>query len=104
MKLKKKQVKSHVALHKSGKVLEEKGDPVDFSSHRIQPPDGHVLVGLSKGITKNLGDFESARVDCWMSAVVPLEEGTEALDEMSELIDSVIDDELTAIAKALRRK
>ena len=31
---------------------------------------GQRRVGMSKGITVNLGDYQSARLDCWMEAVV----------------------------------
>ena len=29
-----------------------------------------IKVGLSKGVTLNLGNYESAKFDCWMEAEV----------------------------------
>jgi hypothetical protein len=101
-KLKKSQAKSHVTINKNNKVTYEKGEPLEFNAQHALPQEGFTLVGLSKGITKNLGDYESARVDCWMSSTVEHLKAVDALEEMSSLIDDTIDQELTAIAKALR--
>lgn len=53
---------------------------------------GYRLVGLSKGVTVNLGHYESARIDVWMSVVVEdtPEEALEALAEISGLCDEHI--------------
>jgi hypothetical protein len=106
--LKKKSINSNVSSHvtiANGKTVSyEKGEPLEFNANKVIPPIGYTVVGLSKGITKNLGDYESARVDCWMSHVVKQADAVQALEDMSTLIDETIDSELTAIAKALRRK
>ena len=49
---------------------------------------GERLVGMSKGYTINLGNYESAKIDCWMSRVVP-DEDTAAMDALAEISDQI---------------
>jgi hypothetical protein len=53
-------------------------------------PEGKTLVGLSKGATVNLGNYQSARIDCWISSICDdNQESIQAkLDEISNIIDS----------------
>lgn len=50
-------------------------------------PEGKAVVGLSLGVTLNMGDFESARVDVFIQRHVSdtdddIEEGLAAISEM----------------------
>lgn len=51
-----------------------------------------VTVGFSKGYTINLGNYESARINCWVSKKVKDDERL-VLDTMAE-ISSLIDEQL----------
>ena len=53
-------------------------------------------VGLSKGMTINMGDYQSARVDLWMERVVPDNDRDveKAIMEMSESIDGYLAEEI----------
>lgn len=57
--------------------------------------EGQCRVGLAKGATINLGDFQSARIDVWMERVVEESDDSveEALDFMSLMLDRRIEEE-----------
>lgn len=83
-------------------VLKEKGIEQENDNNPIGTlPEGKAIVGLSKGLTVNLGNYESARVSCWISRVVNDNE-TEIMDnlvQISDMLDEQIQfevDELTA--------
>ena len=49
--------------------------------------------GLSKGITKNMGDYESLRVECWLcDEVQPNETPKEAFKRVDETLNEVIEE------------
>lgn len=48
-------------------------------------------VGMSKGATLNMGDYESLRIDAWLStAVLPEETVQEAFSRIADILDEVI--------------
>lgn len=54
-----------------------------------------TIVGLSKGITKNMGNYQTLRIDCWLAT--PVEKGKtvgETLENISEILDTVLADEV----------
>lgn len=55
-------------------------------------PQGKALIGLSLGVTMNMGDFESARVDVFIQRNVDDDDDSikEGLAELSELIHEEI--------------
>ncbi len=71
---------------KERKVLKE-SNPVSISK-KINP-HSPVIIGLNKGVTKNMDNFESLRIDVWFST--PLAEGVDPKDGYSEISD-IIDD------------
>lgn len=79
---------------KKMEITEEKGSELEeennTSQGMLQP--NRMIVGLSKGITLNLGNYESAKISCWMSKNVPEEEKDimNALNDISEMIDEQI--------------
>lgn len=54
---------------------------------------GQRRVGMSKGVTLNLGNYQSARIDAWMEKVVVDDEHSinEAIISISEEIDAVLE-------------
>lgn len=73
----------------NGNVPLKKGTPLDHSTKH--PPQSGVKFGISKGLTKNMDNFESLRVDVWLNSEV--EEG-ETLQEAFDRVDSILNDEL----------
>lgn len=83
---------------KVGKEPEEiikEGNPLDHArkQNQVSSPNEvpQTIVGLSKGVTVNMGDYQSLRVDCWLTT--PLKEGQtlqQAYDEIAELIEERI--------------
>ena len=59
----------------------------------VVPKEKEATVGLSKGYSFNMGNFESARINCWIS--VPCKnDDTEIMDtfaRVSELLDEQIE-------------
>ena len=67
------------------------GTPLDHST-KHSPNEG-VKFGMSKGCTKNMGDFESLRVDAWLtSEVLPGESIKEAFARVEEILDEVLEE------------
>lgn len=55
--------------------------------------------GISKGITKNMDNYESLRVDCWLSDVVREGETVqEAFARVESIIDEVLEESVLATA------
>ncbi len=69
------------------------GTPNDhFNKHKAN------IVGLSKGITKNMDNYESLRVDCWVSVQVKEGEDPEKiLDILSDAIDKRLELEVEKV-------
>lgn len=101
------EVDTHVIVEKreSGgtkKVLKEKGTEHDNDNNPTGAlPEGKAVVGLSKGLTINLQNYESARVNCWISKVSNDDEVSimNTLAEISELIDEQIQFEVDEISE-----
>lgn len=62
------------------------------SGYNTYIPKGRRNIGLSKGLTINLGNYESARIDCFMSMSVEDTEDKvlDGLMKMSQEIDEQI--------------
>lgn len=56
---------------------------------------GTRRIGVSKGLTINLGNYESARISYWMERVIPDSDSecTKAIIEMSELVENALEEE-----------
>ena len=55
--------------------------------------------GISKGVTKNMDNYESLRVDCWLSDVVREGETVqEAFARVESIIDVVLEESVLATA------
>lgn len=78
-------------------VSVKEGKPLDMTVKTS--PQSRAVVGMSKGITKNMGDYESLRVDVWLSDEV---QDKETPEEAVKRIESFIDKALeTAIANTV---
>lgn len=64
------------------------GTPLDHSNKHL---NNSTTVGMNKGVTKNMDNYESLRVDVWLSDTV--NEG-ETVEEAFERVESVIDETL----------
>lgn len=50
-------------------------------------------VGIAKGVTKNMGNFESLRVDVWLTQdCTDLEDAQTKYKEMEEAVDSLLEE------------
>ncbi len=68
----------------------KKGTPMDHSNkHNIQTTS--TTVGMNKGVTKNMDNYESLRVDVWLSDTV---NDNESVEEAFNRIEAIIDETL----------
>lgn len=72
------------------------GEPLDHS--RKHYPYESAKVGMSKGITKNMGDYESLRVDVWITDEVAQGETVEdAYNRISATLTGVLEETISEI-------
>ena len=69
---------------KNQEVLKE-GIPND---HSVKHLTNDRVVGVSLGITRNMGDYQSLRVDCWLTDTV---EDNETVEQAYERVLGIID-------------
>lgn len=66
------------------------GTPNDH--HRKQESSSKT-VGVNLGITKNMDNYESLRVDCWLTdSVKPGETERQAFERVIKVVDNVLQD------------
>lgn len=70
-------------------VVVKAGVPNDHPNKR-KPYEG-MSFGISKGVTKNMGDYESLRVDVWLNDVV---QPGETVEEAFARVEAVVDETL----------
>lgn len=77
---------------KRGKEVIKEGVPLDHAPKHGVPIQTRS-VGMNKGITRNMGDFESLRVDVWLTDFVADDETPqEALARVEEIIDETLEE------------
>lgn len=77
--------------NKKGFDTLKEGVPLDHSI-KCEVNSGQKF-GVSKGVTKNMGDYESLRVECWLvDEVQKNETPKEAFHRISNLLDEVIEE------------
>lgn len=79
---------------KNQEVLKE-GSPVSISD-KSKDAKFNTIIGLNKGITKNMENYESLRVDVWCSDT--LNEG-ETFEEGIHRLNEVIDEALNELVE-----
>ena len=70
------------------------GKPLDHAQKHINENKRNAerqIVGVSKGITRNMENYESLRVDCWLTDVV---KDNETIDQAFERVGAIIDEQL----------
>lgn len=58
-----------------------------------------MKIGIKKSFTKNLGNYESAKVEYWLEKEVPDEQEDFTRQELSLKIDDYLEKELAEIAE-----
>ena len=87
-------------------VVKEKGVVQENENNPINTiQEGKAIVGLSKGLTINLQNYESARVNCWISKVTNDDEVSvmDTLVQISEMIDEQLQYEVDEIEEMKNR-
>ncbi|MBO8161063.1 MAG: hypothetical protein H0Z24_05455 [Thermosipho sp. (in: Bacteria)] len=100
----KKSAKENTTIKKKNTVTKEEevikaGTPLDHIIKKV--PN---MIGMSKGVTVNMDNYESFRVDCWLT--VPLDDKSspeEKFMELSEIIESQIQYEVQRIIEMNER-
>lgn len=69
------------------------GNPLDHIIKQSLPPR---TIGMSKGITKNMGDYESLRIDVWLVDYI---QDNETIEEASMRLSDIIDATLVRIVE-----
>lgn len=69
------------------------GNPLDYTLKQSLPPR---TIGMSKGITKNMGDFESLRVDVWLVDYI---QENETVEEASMRLSDILDATLVRVVE-----
>lgn len=100
MKVKRSDLKSKAKLNvnvtKKSSGNEEvlkKGNVVDIANKNV--PHGTSIVGMSKGITKNMDNYESLRIDVWIAVPTEDDDYSDKFEEISSLLDEVLDEEVS---------
>lgn len=58
---------------------------------------GEIAVRITKSLTKNLGNYNSARIEYSMEKVVPEKEEASTVQELSNKIDAYLEDEFAEL-------
>lgn len=98
--LKQKAEANTIVTKKTGREAPEvikQGVPLDHSVKHDSYEN--AKFGMSKGITKNMDNYESLRVDVWLtSEVLPGESIKEAYARVEEIIDEVLEEAVLSTA------
>ena len=75
------------------------GVPLDHDTKQsVKKPYSGKPVGMSKGITKNMDNYESLRVDCWLTDEVREDETvSEAFARVSDVLDLVLEEAVLSV-------
>lgn len=69
----------------------KRGVPLDHSNKH--DPKSGMIIGMSKGVTKNMDNYESLRVDIWLSdSVQEGETQKEALERIESFVDTALEE------------
>lgn len=82
-------------------ITVKKGNVVDSNNKHnpaFEVSGNAVRVGMSKGVTLNMENYESMRIDCWISDVVGEKETKkEAFDRIGKLLDEVLEEAANSV-------
>ena len=83
------------------RVIKE-GTPLDHAlKHNASGQGGLRSAGMSKGVTLNMGDYQSLRVDCWLSDTV--KQG-ESVEDAFQRVGAIIDEQLLVQVKITEKE
>lgn len=86
-----------IGTRKQAKVVKEES-PLDHANKKNAPKQGPKMVGVSLGLTKNMANYESLRIDVWCTDVVREGESfDQAFERVSDLVKARIDYEMEEI-------
>ena len=78
---------------RNGFTVEKEGVPLDHSTKQVGKSYTSKSIGMSKGATLNMGEYESLRVDCWLTDEVREgETPQEALRRLEAILDEVLEE------------
>lgn len=89
---------------RDGMTTVKSGKPLDHEVKQSTAKTKNDLYvgqtfGISKGVTKNMDNYESLRVDCWLSDVVREGETVqEAFARVESIVDEVLEESVLATA------
>lgn len=59
-----------------------------------------ILIKITKSVTKNLGNYNSARIEYGMEKIVDVCDEVIAIEELSTKIDAYLEDEFAELAES----
>lgn len=95
--------KSLSKVARANTTVSKKSDGMEKILKEGVPFDPNVkykanTIGMAKGITKNMDNYESLRVDCWLSLELDKsmnpDDVYEVFDNMSEIIENQLEEEI----------
>ena len=87
---------------KNNQRMIKEGVPLDHAlKHKANEQGGHRSAGMSKGVTLNMGDYQSLRVDCWLSDTV--KQG-ESVEDAFQRVGAIIDEQLLVQVKITQKE
>jgi hypothetical protein len=87
--------------HRKGFETVKSGTPLDHTVKHNPADLTGVKFGMSKGITKNMDNYESLRVDVWLTSETREgETEKEAFARVEALIDEVLEESVLATIEA----
>lgn len=84
-----------------GKTAPEEGAPEIIAVHRFLTEPAQVQVGM--GVTLNLGNYESARIDVRLSVPVYREEINEAYDFVKQYVTKRLEQEVSETKDVVKK-
>lgn len=84
---------------KSEEVVKGEAIEEDFDGKENPTRSSETIVGLSKGYSFNMGNFESAKISCWIS--IPCKNDDEEIMDTMARISSLLDEQIEFEANEL---
>ena len=77
------------------------GTPLDHALKQPPKYEEQRIVGVSKGVTLNQGDYQSLRVDCWLSDTA--KQG-ESIEDAFQRVGAIVDEQLIIQVQATQKE
>lgn len=90
------QAQKNLSISRNKDVVKA-GEPLDHHPKQGTPLQSRS-VGISKGVTRNMGDYESFRADVWVTDFVEDDETIEeALQRVEVIVDEVLEEAVSSV-------